>query len=293
MIHVGCDFVEGKIKSGSVDFVTLAGDEDFNYFINNNTGEGVVVKMPFNFTSSISNAKRTWKIFWYDAGGSRLHDEGILQGIVISFYTKFEYSDRNVKKIQGICKQIPSGVKCIFDFMHWTWWEGDAFETLAKGKENWCISTTYVENGLVRAGWAGNMPSTRTLSRRLPSPIRLNEHKNFAYVTLYGSLGPYIGSYDENRFLERFATKLVDLKRKGTEVYVNFSNADSTTLFPLLPLFISGYVCCPKIGRQDIPDNTCSLHDSQKLKKVVDIQSRCPYNINDDGYVNVLLQGYI
>jgi uncharacterized protein YecE (DUF72 family) len=291
MISIGCDFLEDKIKSGSADFITLGGDENFNYFIDNNDGENVVVKMSFEFTSSsIHKSKRIWNMFWNEAGGSKLNDMGILHCIVIPFYTRFEYSERNVRKIRGICSQIPSDVRCIFDFMHWTWWEGGAFENAAKGKENWCISTTYVENGLVRAGWAGNMPSTRTKSNNPPYHIRSSENKSFAYVSLYGSLGPYIGSYDENRFLERFAVRLTDLQRKGTKVYVNFSNTDSTTLFPLHPLFISGYVCCPKIGRQDIPDTACSLHDSQRLKKVVDIQSRCPYNINDDGYVKVHFQ---
>lgn len=263
----------------------------------------VVAPKSFTWSHSIAASIKEWDRFWngYDAtvtssdsstdGNCRSHirkggckilfDKGVLGCVVLRFPSSFHYSERHVNKILKIMKLTPPKLKFSFVFHHCSWKEnqGNVVE-LFQERTNWCISTSFVENRLVDPGWAGNISSTRTkdafmkkakTNGRNGQSILLTT--DFAHICLAGTLGPYMGSYDKDNFLERFNKELQKMKKMGITTFCSFEATSPGTTFcrPLPGLVISGFFLNPQIAElpsHTIVDRPCCLHDAFRLQEL-------------------------
>ncbi len=261
--------------------------------VSDNPNFKFIMQLPHQFTHvGIKYGKHLWDQFW--RGCNILHENGKLGCIVVLSNTKFICNDRNIKKLEKICKKIPSTIAVAFDFMHWTWWESKEVEKLFNNNSNWVLSTPFLENGIVGAGWAGTIPSTRIRSRKNIVPISvsapsIDTNTRFAYIILYGTLGKSIGSYDEHRFLEELSSRILQFESEGIDVFVTFNNTNSSYACPLPPLLVAGYLCHPHLNTirgVDI-DKPCCLHDATRLTEILNLQRRSKYKIGINGYVEI------
>lgn len=265
--------------------------------------------------AGISKLKSIWNDFWNGVGTAEnkekkgekkegcevLHKSGKLGCIVLQFPSKFLCDEKNITRLEKMYKILPKDVKFAFDFRHWSWWERrgqnlsekesqSGAELFVKDKTNICISTPYVENGLVDFGWAGNLPSTRVFAKKSKVPIFAADNKStFAHITFNGTYGAGIGSYDNNNFLERTAAVLGNLKGVD-DVFCSFNNASSSFCYPLPGLTISGLFLHPQIS--ELPfyaevDRPGCLHDALRLGDILEKNKKCKYKIGEDGYVEV------
>lgn len=258
-------------------------------------------------TTSILKMKSIWNDFWAtgDAdtadkkeGCEVLHTAGKLGCVVLQFPSKFLCDEKNMARLERMYKILPKAVRFSFDFRHWSWWERSGggeehpsgAEVFSRGKDNVCISTPYVENGLVDFGWAGNLPSTRVFAKKSKVPIFDGDSgASFAHITFNGSFGAGIGSYDNHDFLERTAAMLANLKGVG-EVFCSFNNTSSSFCFPLPGLEISGLFLHPQIS--ELPfyaevDRPGCLHDALRLGDILEKNMKSKYKIGEDGYVEI------
>lgn len=267
-----------------------------------------IITTPKNFTCShsIRDSHIEWDKFWNGYMGEKnskkggckvFHEKGVLGILILQFDSKFEYTERNMNKIMKITKNIPLDVCLSFEFLHWSWREKIDKITPIFVAKNWSITTSFVENGLVESGWAGNIRSTRTKTAFDPKskgPKILITTK-FIHLSLNGTYGPYIGSYDygDARFLEKLASKLYGLSKENVTVYCSFDNisGDSTFCYPLPAMEISGFYLNPKMA--ELPSHTtvdrpCCLHDAIRLKTLL---KRCipkkNYKRDEEGFVVV------
>jgi uncharacterized protein YecE (DUF72 family) len=290
-----------KYYASQFNSVTLRGfdetlPEEWYFYImeqvSDNTNFKFIMQLPYQFTNvGIKYGNQLWEKFW--KGCNILHEKGKLGCIVVLSDTKFICNEKNIKRLGKICKKIPSDVNVAFDFMHWTWWESKEAEEMFNKNQNWVLSTPFLENGIVGAGWAGTIPSTRIRSRKNLVPISVSGSElPFVYIVLYGTLGKAIGSYDEYRFLEELAVKIRTLESEGVDVFVTFNNTNSSYACPLPPLLVAGYLCHPHLNTirgVDI-DMPCCLHDISKLYKVLNIQRQSKYKIDVNGYVQIKIK---
>lgn len=261
--------------------------------VSNNTRFKFIVSAPklLTFAKTNKEIEDVWKFFWEGnsrrGGCNMLHEHDKLGCILIEFPSAFFFSQRNVNKLKHLMHIIPSDIKIAAEFRHWSWWENRAeMESIFTKVPNWCIATPYVENGLVESGWAGNLPSTRVYKDENTMPI--HSTTDFVFLHFYGTMGRYLGSYDDNMFLERIVSKI---KESGANrVFCSFSNTDSSYCYPLPMCFIMGLPLCPKI--KDLPSHTsvdlpCCLHDAQRFKTVWQEIEDCPYMTDDTGYIQM------
>jgi uncharacterized protein YecE (DUF72 family) len=286
-----------KYYSSKFNCVTLRGFENLPYKwysylidqVSNNPGFKFIVQLPHQFTHvNIKLGRQLWDDFWH--GCKQLHEKDMLGCLVVLFNTKFICNEKNIKKLEKICKRIPSDVRVAFEFAHWTWWESQDAKELFINNPNWVMATPFLENGIVDAGWAGTIPSTRIRSRKNLVPISVSN--DFAYITLNGTMGKAIGSYDEHYFLEELAVKIRNLEKEGISVFLTFNNTNSSHSSPLPPLLVSGYLCHPQLKmlhnlERDMP---CCLHDASRLVEIIGMQNRSKYKIGLNGYVEVKLE---
>lgn len=252
-------------------------------------GFSFIVVAPKKFTNShsIADSIEEWSNFWEGSknldesqneikkGGCKiLYEAKVLGCLLLQFPSSFYYNEKHVNKIKKITKNIPLDVKLSFEFLHSSWRENcENTKKLFSEHKNWCISTSLVENGLVDFGWAGNIISTRThnafSSGKMPSILVTT---NFAHISLSGTYGPQLGSYDKDGFLERFAADLLKLGK--LKIFCSFDATTPGTTFcnPLPGIIISGFFLNPKLA--DLPSHTdidrpCCLHDSLRFQQLL------------------------
>lgn len=231
----------------------------------------VVAPKLMSYAKSLKDARSAWKFFWEGTdqrGGCRvLHQQGKLGCILLEFSNAFYYSQRNANRLKALKTIIPTSVRVALEFRHWSWWENKkSLTTIFEQNKNWCISTPYVENGLVEEGWAGNLPSTRISHKveRVPTTITTD----FIFLSFHGTMGRQLGSYDDGSFLENIASKIEKYKEQGiTTIYCSFNNTESSYCFPLPAAFVMGLTLRPQL--KELPDNQkdlpCCLHDALRL----------------------------
>ena len=258
--------------------------EEFRFIIN--------APKLLSHSRSMKDAERAWTLFWDGddhVGGCKLfHLAGKLGCILIEFPSTFSYTARHVGRIKAL---IPKDVRCAAEFRHWSWWESSGIlQTVFSSSKNWCISTPYVENGLVESGWAGNLPSTRTqTSKESLIPVITT---SFVFINLYGTMGQHLGSYDECSFLERLADRIKGYKSKNIDtVYCSFNNTYSSYCYPLPGVYIAGLLMRPKVKELPVHasglDLPCGLHDAFRLGKLWKDLEECPYLIDKDGKIEM------
>jgi uncharacterized protein YecE (DUF72 family) len=243
---------------------------------------------------SIKDVKKAWSFFWDGIdhrGGCRvLHDQGKLGCILLEFANTFYYSPRNANRLKALKAIIPKTIRVAFEFRHWSWWENKKILTaIFEQNKNWCVSTPYIENGLVKGGWAGNLPSTRISHKveRIPTMITTD----FVFLNFHGTMGPQLGSYDNGLFLENIALKMEEYKKQGVStIYCSFNNTDSSYCFPLPATFVMGLNLRPKLkdlpdGQEDLP---CCLHDALRLTDLRREIDECPYQLDARGHVKLV-----
>lgn len=269
----------------------------------------VIAPKKFTDSHSISSSIREWTRFWngYTVRTNRgcerterkgeckiLFDKGVLGCVVLQFPGSFHYNDRHLNKILKITKLIPPTLKLSFEFLHSSWREERSkIAEMFRTRPSWCISTPFVENGLVDFGWAGNIKSTRThdaftANSRGPSVLLTTD---FVHISLCGTLGPHIGSYDRDGFLERFSVELKKLESAGVKTaFCSFDATTPQTTFcnPLPGMVISGFFLNPKIS--DLPSHTsvdrpCCLHDAIRLQEL--LRSTRKYKRDSEGFVEI------
>jgi uncharacterized protein YecE (DUF72 family) len=256
------------------------------------------------FIASPEGVAIGWRSFWEgesNRGGCKiLHDAGRLGCVIIEAPINTPYNTRTAKRLTLLGKLLPKDIDITFSFKHCSWWDGRA--TLLKYFERnprWAITVPYVENEFVSAGWAGRMPSTRPSSVRETIPNIITT--DFIHISLNGSLGPSIGSYDESDFLERLASKIESYGDLGIEnVYLTLQNTESSVCFPLPAMVYGGGVLCPQLRPMPANgvDKPCCLHDALRLKDIWGCRTKIEpkevlvtkegYELDDDGYVKVV-----
>lgn len=278
--------------------------EEWAAIAGENKNFSFVVTAPKKFTDShsVASSIKEWDRFWNGygvaarkntncfvtgpkKGGCKvLHEKGVLGCILLRFSSAFHFSSTHVNKILKITKLAPQDVKFAFLFLHCSWRENrEKINELFQTRSNWCISTPFVENRLVDFGWAGGIPSTRTFDTFSNTPVGKSTPKgpsiilttDFVHISLSGTLGSYLGSYDKNGFLERFAKEIEKLKSIGVKtIFCSFDATTSGTTFcnPLPGLIISGFFLNPKLA--DLPSHTlvdrpCCLHDAIRLQELL------------------------
>jgi uncharacterized protein YecE (DUF72 family) len=246
-------------------------------------------------SKSLEDVVSTWKFFWDgidDRGGCKiLHQHDRLGCLFMEFPNTFCYSTRNANKLKGLMKIVPSDVRCAVEFRHWSWWENkDELRHIFGLHPGWCISTPYVENGLVGCGWAGNLRSTRVQNQQEPVPTLITT--DFIFLNFYGTLGKHLGSYDSESFLERMVSRIKEYRAQGVDTtYCSFSNTDSSYCFPLPGVCVLGLPIRPKM--KELPSHTstdlaCCLHDAKRFEKLWKDIEECPYQIDESGYVEMV-----
>lgn len=240
----------------------------------------------FTFAKSMKETKRVWDDFWETEGCRILHTRGFLGCIALEFPRYFNYTNKNFKRISFMSKILPRGVRFAFEFRHISWWENtqnmiDLFQT----QPGWCITVPYVENEVVASGWAGTIKSTRTSAKVKSQPIITTS--DFILINFHGTMGPQLGSYDENYFLERISTKINQLG--VSTVFCSFNNISSTYCFPLPMSIVLGIVMQPQMKTlpegitKDLP---CSLHDALKFKELSK-REVSSYRVDNLGYIEI------
>ncbi len=158
----------------------------------------------------------------------------------------------------------------------------------------WSICTAILETGMARAGWRNWPPSTRTDPSPVTSVIPLpSMDKKVVMLELWGTLGKKMGSYDENRFLERMVAYCqIAMRDRGAEhVYVHFRNDfRSTTVcypFPIKVSYGASEIIHPKI--RELPpyrmnDLPCHYHD---LMRFMELARMCKSSLDSLGYAKV------
>lgn len=258
-----------------------------------------IIRAPKSLTRSktVKAIESSWNFFWKGKDGyggyEILHKTEKLGCILIKFSSLFYFSTRSVKRLKSIMNIVPKDVRCAVEFRHWSWWENlDKTKEIFESAPNWCISTVYVENGLIERGWAGNLPSTRIQKNEEIVPFVTTT--NFAFINFYGTMGKYLGSYDDNFFLERIVDKIKDQHSKGVQtIYCSFSNVESSYCFPLPGMFIAGLPLIPKM--KELPsyapvDLPCCLHDAQRLKTIWKDIVDCPYQTDKRGHIEMVFR---
>lgn len=253
-----------------------------------------IIYSPNELTSSpIKKIKEIWNNFWDKA--SRFDRKGSLGCLVFIFDSKFICKGSNIKKLDILKKLVPEHVKKSFEFRHWTWWESKQAKEYFE-KNSLVKTIPYLENRMVNHGWAGNMPSAGTKSMISPSSLALNlkDDTKYIHISLNGTMGPYIGSYDVydsgakgGNFLKDLSDALLQIERKGVDVFVSFNNNNSTYCYPLPPVFVCGIMCHPKLN--ELPDYgkdyPCCIHDAFKLNDYV--KKNRKYKLCKDGNIEI------
>lgn len=241
------------------------------------------------FSKTLREIKCVWDCFWEaDQGGCKiLHTHNLLGCISLEFPSYFNYADKHLKRLEYLAKILPKGVRFAFEFRHISWWEKkqDMID-LFKTRPEWCITVPYVENEVVATGWAGTIKSTRVYAKVRSHPIITTS--DFILINFHGTMGPQLGSYDDNGFLERISTKIAQLD--VSTVFCSFNNIDSTYCFPLPVSSVMGMPMQPQMKKlpegitKDLP---CSLHDALKFKELVKKHNVCPYQVDNLGYIEM------
>lgn len=282
--------------------------------VSHNPNFRFVVVAPKKFTSSPSiwASLKEWDKFWngYEIrGGSDgspgpsgskrggckiLYERGVLGVLVLQFDSSFGYTERHLNKIIKITKQIPSGVKLSFEFLHWSWRDSAALEKVIPifVAKKWSITTSFVENGLVEFGWAGTLRSTRTENMTSGPSVLITS--DFVHLSFSGTYGPQLGSYDSNGFLEKLTEQFRELQQQKIQVFCSFdvSTPGTTYCYPLPAMQISGFYLRPKMTElpsHTLVDRPCCLHDAIRLKELVS-KPKCAisterYKRDEEGYV--------
>jgi len=241
---------------------------------------------------NISELKKAWTFFW-DGDDSRGGCNILVNKIgciLIEFPSSFYYSLKNINRLKTIMSIVPKDVRCAVEFRHFSWWENTRhLKLLFDIHPSWCIATPYVENGLVDYGWAGNLPSTRTIKNKEPIPDLITT--KFTLFTFHGTMGRNIGSYDDHCFLERLVSKIKKYQADGINtIYCSFNNTESSYCYPLPGLLIMGFPLRPKI--KELPlyadaDLPCCLHDARRLERLWNEITECPYETNTEGNIEM------
>lgn len=264
--------------------------------VSDNPNFKFIISAPKLLTHSktVKDIGNIWKFFWEGndrRGGCKIiHQSGKLGCILVEFPNIFCFSRRNVNKLKSIMSIIPSDIKIAAEFRHWSWWEHrQDTEQIFKEYPEWCISAPYVENGLVGCGWAGTIPSTRVQNDKESMPIV--QTTDFTFLSFYGTMGKYLGSYDDKSFLERVVARIKDQQTKGINtVFCSFNNTDSSYCYPLPGIYLAGLPLRPKI--KELPSHTqidlpCCLHDAQRFEKVWKEIEEYPYQIDERGHAEL------
>ena len=267
--------------------------------VKNNHNFKFIISAPklLSHSKTIKNIKDVWDFFWdgkKQRGGCKtLHLQGKLGCILIEYPPSFCWSVRNVNKLKTVMKIVPSDLRCAVEFKHWSWWEHQTeLCQLFHAFPGWCITTPYVENGLVDSGWAGNLPSSRVQTSRDP-PVPILVTSKFIFLNFYGTMGKHLGSYDSNSFLERTIARIRSCKKNDDidTVFCSFHNTDSSYCFPLPCMFVMGIPLKPKIKELtshtqiDLP---CCLHDARRFEKLWNEIEGCQYRTNESGHIEML-----
>ena len=250
-----------------------------------------------SYAKTIKDIRQAWSFFWngnHTRGGCKLlHEAGKLACVLIEFPSFFGVSQRNVNRIKSLMKTIPEDVRCAVEFRHWSWWENLAeLKSLFESYPRWCIATQYVENGLVECGWAGNLPSTRV--KNIKEAMQSVPTTDFIFMSFYGTMGKYLGSYDDGHFLEKLVSRIKSYQSKGVKtVYCSFNNTESSYCYPLPGIFVMGFPLQPRM--KELPFHTqidlpCCLHDTSRFEKIWEEIEECPYKTDDKGYVEIDFQ---
>jgi len=136
-----------------------------------------------------------------------------------------------------------------------------------RGTKRFHLANTYVENRIIRNSTLLN--PVNTFDTQFPKPF---VNGKFSCFLLMGSIGLKFGSYDSDKFLERFHEFL---KTVGADnIHVIFANNIGTYRyqFPLtLALEEEVHSLCLYENKDVDPlkeDLACDLHDSIRLKKI-------------------------
>jgi uncharacterized protein YecE (DUF72 family) len=272
-----------------------------SFKVNLYTSGSAIINSPY--------AKKQWENFW-NGVAKPFHRRQKLGCVIMEFLPTFDASPSNLRKLRSMGRWLPTSqpiglggdavkrhpsnfvsveerpIKFAFEFRHWSWWNSLEVVNFFLERPNWCIATVYIENELVSNGWAGNLPSTRTIitATRKMKPIVTTD---WTYFVFHGTKGKHVGSYDEHNFLERFAEEVRNLTVARSEpplpltavrsepplpltVYTCFTATKSTFCHPLPAAMVDGFLFDLKLATLPLSDDDlpCCLHDCLKLKKI-------------------------
>jgi uncharacterized protein YecE (DUF72 family) len=227
---------------------------------------------PHSVRSSTNESSLRSNIQGYRSDGCEvLHKAGKLLCVLFLFPPSFQFNKKNYKRVKLYRQLCPPDVMLAFEFLNIGWWSKQASDLLKKQKRV-CTVIPYVENGTLYAGWAGNTPSTRTLSNSSLDINIISTSSDLIYLRLYGTYGQYTGSYDRNNFLENFTNKLREYETKYKQVVCIFSNHATTfqKQLPVLSVFMFEFEpFYQKLPQYADTDKPCCLHDSLRLKTLL------------------------
>jgi uncharacterized protein YecE (DUF72 family) len=238
----------------------------------------------------MNHARSVWNKFWmgFDGRGGYniFHQEGKLGYFLLSFPSSFSCSNSNIKKLESYHKLFPSDVRFAFEFKNGSWWLAENTECIHKffsDKKNLCMVYPYIQNRIIEADWCGDMPSSKVNV----DPLMTYDTTDFTVFNFYGTLGEYMGSYDDHGYLEKILEKIkVRFKNGVKHVFCCFFNTKTSYKYPIPITTVMGLPLCPELKK--LPDYqplnlACGLHDALRLKSIWNEER----DLDDEGFIKV------
>jgi uncharacterized protein YecE (DUF72 family) len=210
-----------------------------------------------------------WNNFWNgskdkngkERGGIHyLHQSNRLSCLLFQFPPNFKNTKGNLEKLKTVKETVPVDINCAFEFRDSSWYDGKVADGLFT--KNWMLVHPILNNSLFESGWAGDLKDTDL------DHFNISD-KDFIYLRFHGTKGRYVGSYDQDLFLEKLASIICSGNNK--QIYVMFNNTDSTFCHQI-PFIVGNQYLLMKtneLNQNATIDLVCCLHDGLYLNKLV------------------------